>query len=201
MTLASGTKLGPYEILSPLGAGGMGEVYRARDARLGRTVAIKVLPAESTRNAESLLRFEQEAKAASALNHPNILTVYDIGEAEGTRYIATEFVEGQTLRYLAPDSRPLLRAVEIALQTANALAAAHAAGIVHRDIKPENLMLRPDGYVKVLDFGLAKLAEPSVMAAREDPQAPTAATGLTQVGRVMGACEIYISWSWVPLPK
>jgi serine/threonine protein kinase/Flp pilus assembly protein TadD len=184
MTLASGTKLGPYEIHSQLGAGGMGEVYRARDPRLGRTVAIKVLSAESTRKPENLFRFEQEAKAASALNHPNILTVYDVGEADGTRYIATEFVEGQTLRYLAPDSRTLLKALDIALQTANALAAAHAAGIVHRDIKPENIMLRPDGYVKVLDFGLAKLAEPSFMGARDDPHAPTA--GLTQVGQVMG---------------
>lgn len=186
MTLASGTKLGPYEIQSPLGAGGMGEVYRAHDTRLGRTVAIKVLSAESTRNPESLLRFEQEAKAASALNHPNILTVYDVGEAEGTRYIATEFVEGQTLRYLASDALPLLKALDIALQTALALAAAHAAGIVHRDIKPENLMLRPDGYVKVLDFGLAKLAEPGLTGAETDPHAPTAATALTKVGQIMG---------------
>src|SRR5271154_2109703 len=186
MTLAPGTKLGPYEIQSPLGAGGMGEVYRARDARLGRTVAIKVISPESTRNPANLLRFEQEAKAASALNHPNILTVYDVGVAEGTRYIATEFVEGQTLRYLPSGSMSLPKALDIALQTANALAVAHAAGIVHRDIKPENLMLRPDGYVKALDFRLAKLAEPSWMSERDDPNAPTAASTLTRAGQIMG---------------
>ena len=186
MTVAPGTKLGPYEIQSPLGAGGMGEVYRARDTRLGRIVAIKVISPESTRNPANLFRFEQEAKAASALNHPNILTVYDVGVADGTRYIATEFVEGQTLRYLPSGSMSLPKALDIALQTANALAVAHAAGIVHRDIKPDNLMLRPDGYVKVLDFGLAKLAEPSSISERDDPNAPTAASTLTHAGQIMG---------------
>ena len=160
--LLPGTKIGRYEIRSPLGAGGMGEVYLAEDTKLGRNVALKFLSYNLTRDEERVRRFSQEARAASALNHPTILTIYEIGEADGRRFIATEFVEGQTLR-----QRILARALEtidaviIAEQIASALTAAHAAGIVHRDIKPENIMLRSDGLVKVVDFGLAKLTEQS----------------------------------------
>src|SRR6266498_247517 len=136
----------------------MGEVYRATDARLGRDVAIKVLPAATAADPDRRQRFEQEARAASALNHPNILTVYDIGEADGTTYIAMELVEGKTLREIvaAGEGVPTKRLLDIAVQTADGLAKAHAAGIVHRDLKPENLMVSKDGYVKILDFGLAK---------------------------------------------
>jgi serine/threonine protein kinase len=189
MSLPSGTQLGPYEILSPIGAGGMGEVYRARDSRLGRTVAIKVLPPDSLSKPERVARFEQEAKAASARNHPNILTIYDIGQSGETRYIAMEFVEGETVRQLIRiGSLPIKKALDIAAQAAGALAAAHAAGIVHRDIKPENIMVRTDGYVKVLDFGLAKLAEPPLGSQASDPNAPTATVvaAMTEPGRVLG---------------
>jgi len=142
MPFAAGAKLGPYEILAPLGAGGMGEVYRAHDARLGREVAVKVLPPEFSISADRLSRFEQEARSASALNHPNIITVYDIGSAGDTSYIAMEFVEGKTLReMLGPGAIPLRKAVSIAVQFSDGLAKAHEAGIVHRDLKPENLML------------------------------------------------------------
>lgn len=189
MSLPSGTKLGPYEILGVLGAGGMGEVYRARDSRLGRTVAIKILPPESLEKPERVARFEQEARAASARNHPNILTIYDIGQSGETRYIAMEFVEGETVRHLLRTGPlPVKKALDVAAQTAAALAAAHAAGIVHRDIKPENIMVRPDGYVKVLDFGLAKLAEPPLSASLSDPSAPTATAvlAMTEPGRILG---------------
>jgi serine/threonine protein kinase len=136
----------------------MGEVYLAADARLGRKIAIKVLPAHFTSQPQSVRRFVREAKAASALNHPNIITIYDIGEADGTHYIVMEHIQGQTLRRLmAPADRQTI--IDIALQTASALQAAHEAGIIHRDIKPENVMMRPDGLVKVLDFGIAKLTE------------------------------------------
>jgi len=153
-------RIGAYEILSQLGAGGMGEVYLAEDARLKRRIAIKLLPAHFVADADRVRRFEREAHAASALNHPNILTIHEIGQAEGAHFIATEFVEGQTLRQRLQDS-PLsvAEALDISAQIANALAAAHAAGIIHRDIKPENIMLRPDGYVKVLDFGLARITQ------------------------------------------
>jgi len=185
MTLSAGTRLGPYEVNAPLGKGGMGEVYRAHDTRLDRTVAVKVLPAESMRNAGRVQRFEKEAKAASARNHPNILTIYDFGVAENTYYIAMEFVEGETLRQMIDgDFVPLTRVVDIAVQCASGLAAAHAAGIVHRDIKPDNIMVRPDGYVKILDFGLAKLAEKPFTAV--DADALTAAGGLTAPGMIMG---------------
>jgi RNA polymerase sigma factor (TIGR02999 family) len=155
-----GRTLGPYTILSALGAGGMGEVYLARDARLGRNVALKLLSSEFTRDPERLRRFRQEASTASRLNHPNILTIYEVGDDHGTPFIASEFVDGRTLRAMMTE-RPLsiAEAVEVALQAASALSAAHAAGIVHRDIKPENLMLRSDGVLKVLDFGIAKLME------------------------------------------
>ncbi|HEY9433080.1 MAG TPA: protein kinase [Blastocatellia bacterium] len=157
-----GQSLGPYEIIALLGAGGMGEVYRARDTRLGRQVALKLLPPHSTEDAQRVQRFRQEARSASALNHPNIITIHEIGEVEtavGTlHFIAAEFIEGHTLRALIRNGgMELGEALELAMQIASALSAAHTAGITHRDIKPENIMLRPDGYVKVLDFGLAKL--------------------------------------------
>src|SRR5881409_633309 len=161
MTLPIGSRLGPYEILAPLGSGGMGEVYRARDARLGREVALKVLPSELSENADRLSRFEQEARSASALNHPNIVTVHDIGRSDSTSYIAMELVEGRTLRELsAGDPLPVRRVLAHAVQIADGLAKAHAAGIVHRDLKPENVMVSKDGFAKILDFGLAKLIEP-----------------------------------------
>ncbi len=153
-------KIGAYRILKRLGAGGMGEVYLAEDARLGRKIALKLLPAAFTSDRESVWRFTQEARAASALNHPNIITIFEVGQTESTHFIATEFIDGQTLRQqLKAGNIPLLEALDILVQTGSALAAAHEAGIFHRDIKPENLMLRRDGYVKVLDFGLAKLTE------------------------------------------
>ena len=158
-----GRTLSQYRITAAIGAGGMGEVYRATDTRLGRDVAIKVLSAATASDPERRQRFEQEARAASALNHPNILTVYEVGDAEGTTYIATELVEGKTLRELLAAGEPLptKRLLDVATQTADGLAKAHAAGIIHRDLKPENLMVSKDGYVKILDFGLAKLTEPS----------------------------------------
>src|SRR5689334_1576035 len=152
--------LSRYRILNKLGAGGMGEVYLAEDTRLHRRVALKFLPTQFISDATRVRRFEKEARAASALNHPNILTIHEIGEADGAHFIATEFVEGTTLRQrlsLAPLA--LIDALDVAIQVAAALQAAHAIGVVHRDIKPENLMLRHDGYVKVLDFGLAKFIE------------------------------------------
>jgi eukaryotic-like serine/threonine-protein kinase len=158
-SLAPETRLAHYRILSSIGAGGMGEVYLAEDTRLGRRVALKLLPAEFTQHPERIARFEQEARAASALNHPNIITVFDIGQYDGRHFIAFEYVAGMTLRQHLADQLTLSKALDIALQTATALQAAHEAGITHRDIKPENVMLRPDGYVKVLDFGLAKLTE------------------------------------------
>ncbi len=158
MALVTGTRFGAYEILSPLGAGGMGEVYRARDSRLGRELALKVLPDHLACNPEHLQRFEREARSASALNHPNIVTIYELGQVEGVCYIAMELVEGETLRNLLDAGLvPLQKGVEIAAQVADGLAQAHKAGIVHRDLKPENVMVSRDGRVKILDFGLAKL--------------------------------------------
>src|SRR5262245_55317564 len=177
--LIAGSQIGAYQLLSPLGRGGMGEVYLALDTRLGRKVALKLLPAEFTADDVRVRRFAQEARAASALNHPNIITIHEIGETAtesgSLRYIVTEYVDGETLRQRtarAPRQRiEPPEAIDIALQVAAALSAAHEAGIMHRDIKPENVMARRDGIVKVLDFGLAKLTEP---AAREiDTQAPT----------------------------
>jgi serine/threonine protein kinase/TolB-like protein/Tfp pilus assembly protein PilF len=160
MTIPAGTQLGRYEIRSPIGAGGMGEVYLAHDKQLDRPVALKLLPADVTRDEDRLRRFQQEARATSALNHPNILTIFEIGDSEGTSFIATEFIDGVTLRdHMARGRMQPDEVLEVSVQVAGALAAAHAAGIVHRDIKPENIMLRRDGYVKVLDFGLAKLTE------------------------------------------
>ena len=162
MSLLSGARLGPYEVLSPLGAGGMGEVYRARDDRLGRLVAIKILPAELASDSERLCRFEQESRSASSLNHPNIVTIYEVGRVDDRHYIAMELVEGKTVREIvAAGPLALRKALQIASQAADGLAKAHAAGIVHRDLKPENLMISDDGFVKILDFGLAKLVEAS----------------------------------------
>jgi eukaryotic-like serine/threonine-protein kinase len=184
MTLAAGTRLGPYEILAPLGAGGMGEVYRAKDERLSREVAIKVLPSELASDAERLKRFEKEARSASALNHPNIVTIYDIGSSEGVSWIAMERVEGATLReLLASGPLPVRRLLQIAPQIAEGLAKAHEAGIVHRDLKPENVMVTKDGLVKVLDFGLAKLTS-TMSGSGEGSHLPTM-TGTTP-GVVVG---------------
>jgi serine/threonine-protein kinase len=183
MPLAAGTPLGPYEIVAPLGAGGMGEVYRARDPRLGREVAIKVLPADLLLDAARLSRFEQEAKAASALNHPNILTVHDIGVHDGRPYLVTELLEGSTLRDLiAREPLPLDRVTDYARQLASGLAAAHDRGIVHRDIKPENIFVTADGRVKILDFGLAKLTP----MGSGDPDGATLPADLTKPGMIVG---------------
>src|SRR5262252_3211041 len=158
MTLAAGARLGPYEILASLGAGGMGEVYRARDPRLGRDVAIKVLPASLSQDADRLRRFEQEAKAAGVLNHPNLTAVHDIGAYDGAPYVVQELLEGETLRSaLAGGKLSPRRALDYAIQIVHGLAAAHEKGIVHRDLKPENLFVTNDGRVKLLYFGLAKL--------------------------------------------
>ncbi len=179
-----GQHLQQYKILTQLGAGGMGEVWLAEDTRLGRKVALKLLPERFTQDSERVRRFEQEGRAASALNHPNIITIHDIGQAEGSYYITTEYIAGQTLRQHLKDAPLALTvALDVAKQTAAALAAAHAAGIVHRDIKPENIMLRPDGVVKVLDFGLAKLTESPPLS---NPQSPTRNPQLTEPGTVMG---------------
>jgi eukaryotic-like serine/threonine-protein kinase len=152
MAIASGTKLGPYEIQSPLGAGGMGEVYRARDPRLGREVAIKILPSSPAPDPERLRRFEQEARATAALNHPNILAVFDIGSQDDAPYIVSELLEGSTLRArLTGGPLPVRKAVDYALQIVRGLAAAHDHGIFHRDLKPENIFITRDGHVKILD--------------------------------------------------
>ena len=158
MPIAPGTRFGPYEIISRIGAGGMGEVFRARDTRLGRAVAIKVLPGEFAGDAARLQRFEQEARAASALNHPNIITVYDVGSVDHISYLAMELVEGKSLRELVDHGAlPVRRLLDHGVQIADGLAKAHDAGIIHRDLKPENIMISADGFVKILDFGLAKL--------------------------------------------
>ena len=158
MALTSGTKLGPYEIQSPAGAGGMGEVYRARDTRLGRDVAVKVMPASFATDVDRLRRFEQEARTVAALNHPNIIGLFDIGTHEGAPYIVSELLEGQTVRDRLRDGAvPTRKAVELLVQIADGLAAAHEKGVVHRDLKPENIFITRDGRVRILDFGLAKL--------------------------------------------
>jgi serine/threonine protein kinase/predicted esterase len=184
MPLSSGTRLGPYEILSPIGAGGMGEVYRSRDTRLDRTVAIKVLPEHLAKDASSLKRFEREAKAVAALSHPNILEIHDFGTDQGIAYAVMEFLEGETLR--AKIARgPVLysTALEIGVSVAGALAAAHSKGVVHRDLKPDNIFLTSDGRVKILDFGLARY-EPEIQQ-HEVSSLPTSSP-LTEAGVVMG---------------
>jgi serine/threonine protein kinase/tetratricopeptide (TPR) repeat protein len=184
MALEIGTKLGRYEIRSMIGKGGMGEVYSAQDTELDRTVAIKILPPDVASDQQRLQRFVQEAKAASALNHPHIITIYEIGSTDDSKFIATEFIDGETLRHRMNHGPRLLEVIEIASQVASALVAAHAAGIVHRDIKPENIMVRRDGYAKVLDFGLAKLTDATGSSA--DTEAPTRALVNTGAGTVMG---------------
>ena len=162
MALAPGTILGQYEIRSPLGAGGMGEVYRAHDTRLDREVAIKVLPESLTSDPDRLRRFEQEARAAAALNHPNILAVFQMATHDGVSYMVSELLDGETLRErLRRGPIPLRKAIDYAGQIAHGLAAAHDKGIVHRDVKPENLFVTKDGRLKILDFGLAKLTQPT----------------------------------------
>jgi serine/threonine protein kinase/tetratricopeptide (TPR) repeat protein len=183
LTLAAGTRLGPYEILSPLGAGGMGEVYRARDRKLDRDVAVKVLPQAVANDPDSLARFEREAKAVAALSHPNILAIYDFGSQDGVAYAVSELLEGETLRGKL-DTGPVSQrhAVDWALQIARGLSAAHGKGVVHRDLKPDNVFVTRDGHVKILDFGLAKRVEEATP--EEQTSAPTG--GHTQPGTVMG---------------
>src|SRR5271169_3262804 len=185
MSLTPGTKLGPYEILVPLGAGGMGEVYRAKDMRLGRDVALKILPESFASDADRLRRFEQEARAVAALNHPNILAIHDIGEQGGSPFIVSELLEGSILRSeLEGGALSSRKAADYAVQIAHGLAAAHDKGIIHRDLKPENVFITRDGRVKILDFGLAKLASNTV------PNAASAGLTLTssptEAGMVMG---------------
>src|SRR6266542_3382032 len=188
MTISAGSKVGPYEVLSPLGAGGMGEVWRARDSRLSREVAVKVLPASFSNDPDRLRRFEQEAKAAGLLNHPNITAVYDIGSHEGAPYVVSELLEGETLRAVLADERLSPRnAIDYALQMAQGLAAAHEKGIVHRDLKPENLFITKDGRLKILDFGLAKLTRLETEAGPLT-EAPTATAG-TEPGVVLGTLD------------
>ena len=183
MALTSGSQLGPYEIQSTLGAGGMGEVYRARDTRLNRAVAIKILPADFAADAGRLERFRQEARLLSTLNHPNILAVYDIGEQDGIHYIVSELLEGETLRErMGQSALPLRKAAEYAVQMAHGLAAAHEKGIIHRDLKPENVFITPDGRVKILDFGLAKATLHAAAVAADATQVTVA----SQAGVVLG---------------
>ncbi|MBD0327610.1 MAG: serine/threonine protein kinase, partial [Pyrinomonadaceae bacterium] len=196
MTIVAGTNINQYKIISRLGSGGMGEVYLAQDARLGRKVALKLLYADVKQGDDWVRRFEQEARATSSLNHPNIITIYEVGQAEGSHFISAEFIDGQTLRQRMTNNVLTLReALDIAIQVATALASAHDAGIVHRDIKPENVMLRSDGYVKVVDFGLAKFIEKRLLGIfLSDPDAETQPHGQgqpqsyvkTNPGAVMG---------------
>ncbi len=163
--LRAGSTIGPYRIVTPLGAGGMGEVYRARDARLSREVAVKVLPEQVSSDPDRLNRFEREARAAAALSHPNILAIYDVGTHDGQPYIVTELLEGQTLRQLIDEGLTIGKAVELAGAIANGLAAAHERGVIHRDLKPGNVLVTT-GLVKLLDFGLAKLTEGQPLGGR-----------------------------------
>src|ERR1700731_2038312 len=179
--LSPGTRFGSYEILQRLGAGGMGEVYRARDTGLDREVAIKTLSLAGYSHPEALSRFEREARSACALNHPNIVTIYELGYVNSTRYIAMELVDGETVRtLLTAGPIPFRKSVAIAAQVADALAKAHEIGIIHRDLKPENLMVSGDGTAKVLDFGLAKLLK------LDHPRGSDAPTIMTESGTVMG---------------
>lgn len=198
MSIEAGASINQYKIINRLGGGGMGEVYLAEDTRLRRKVALKLLSQDITKNEDWVLRFEQEARAASALNHPNIITIYEVGQTEESHFISTEFIEGVTLRqYLKQNIVTTSEVLEIVIQISGALVAAHGAGIIHRDIKPENVMLRPDGYVKVVDFGLAKFTEQprSAGVSRSDPNAITEANAIevavneevnTNPGMVMG---------------
>jgi TolB-like protein/tetratricopeptide (TPR) repeat protein len=185
MPLREGSKIGPYEVVAPLGAGGMGEVWRVRDPRLGRDVALKVLPDEMVRDTGRVARFRAEARAASALNHPNIVAVYDIGEDDGRTYMAMELLEGVNLRQLLDGGGlPLSKALQIATQIADGLGAAHARGIVHRDLKPENVILTTDGVVKILDFGLAKTSP--LAGSKGDNETTMSAAPSTEPGTLLG---------------
>src|SRR5690348_13545986 len=185
MPLAPGTKLGPYEVISSIGAGGMGEVYRARDPQLKRDVAIKILPANFSSDPDRLLRFKQEATATASLNHPNILSIFQIGSQDHSPYIVTELLHGDTLRgVLRNGPVPLRKAIEYATSIANGLAAAHERGIIHRDLKPENIFITKDGHLKILDFGLAKLVQPQF-----ESEAASTADINTTVGRVLGTLK------------
>jgi serine/threonine protein kinase len=184
VTLAAGTRLGTYEILTPLGAGGMGEVYRARDKKLDRDVAVKVLPPSLARDADALARFEREAKAVAALSHPNILAIHDFGTHDGTAYAVTELLEGDTLRgKLDGGAISQRNALDWSLQVARGLSAAHGKGVVHRDLKPENVFVCNDGHVKILDFGLAKRVG---MIGPDEQTMEQAGSGHTEAGTVMG---------------
>jgi Tol biopolymer transport system component len=186
MALTSGTKLGPYEIQAPLGAGGMGEVYRAKDMRLGRDVALKILPESFAREIDRLRRFEQEARAVAALNHPNILAIHDIGQHEGLPFLVSELLDGESLRAtLDRGALPQRKAIEYGVQITHGLAAAHEKGIVHRDLKPENIFVTKDGRIKILDFGLAKLAQ----KAGAEPDEMTLTSAHTAAGVVMGTAS------------
>ncbi len=178
MALTAGTKLGPYEIQSQLGAGGMGEVYKARDTRLERDVAVKVLPAHLAEDADTLARFEREAKAVAALSHPNILGIFDVGREGKIAYSVTELLEGETLRErLAGGALPARKAIDYAAQIADGLAAAHDKGYVHRDLKPENMCVRADGRVKLLDFGLARQHRGTAVTGHDTPTLATMCMG------------------------
>jgi serine/threonine protein kinase/Flp pilus assembly protein TadD len=184
--LLIGQMIGHYKVVKRIGAGGMGEVYLASDITVGRSAALKVLPPRLTNNGERLRRFQQEARTVAALNHPNILTIYEVGADDSSRYIASELIEGETLRQrLARGRIEIVEATEIAIQVASALAAAHSAGVVHRDVKPDNIMLRPDGYVKVLDFGIAKLGESAFAEAAADGAGSTTLAE-TNLGLILG---------------
>jgi eukaryotic-like serine/threonine-protein kinase len=181
MSLSTGMRLGPYEVVAPLGAGGMGEVYRARDTRLGRDVAIKVLPADVATDADRRSRFEREARAVAALSHPNILALHDSGSEGDTLYVVTELLTGETLAdRLRNGALPVRKAVEIAIAIARGLGAAHEKGIAHRDLKPANVFLLADGQVKILDFGLAREAGSAT------PGDTTTQSALTDPGTVLG---------------
>ena len=188
MSLSAGTRLGPYEILSALGAGGMGEVHKARDSRLDRFVAIKVLPADKLTGLERKRRFILEAKAASALNHPNIVTIYDVGSENGVEFLAMELIVGRTVEDLTPrDGFRIPEMLRYAVQAADALAKAHAAGIVHRDLKPGNVMVTGEGLVKVLDFGLAKLVQSFAGNGQQSDGAQT--VGASDAGLIVGTAS------------
>ena len=186
MSTPAGTLISHYKIRSMIGAGGMGEVYLAEDTQLERNVALKILPAQLASDEQRMRRFAQEARAVSSLNHPNIITIYEVGEVDSTHFIATEYVDGLTLRQVMAKRPTLGEIFDISIQITSALSTAHESGIVHRDIKPENIMLRRDGYVKVLDFGLAKLTEKSYAGKPSDPEAPTKPNINTDPGVVMG---------------
>ena len=188
-----GTTFTHYRIIEKIGEGGMGVVYKAQDPRLGRLVAIKVLPPHCVADADRKARFVREARAASALNHPHIVTIHDIGSADGIDFIAMEFVDGSTLdRLIGPSGLSTARAIDIAVQVAEALDKAHRAGIVHRDLKPSNIMVSADGFVKVVDFGLAKLLEPPVAPTDPTTLAMRAAAHTTE-GLIAGTGRLHVA--------